>query len=487
MHPPQRCATCSRQQPVNDRGSCRLCWRHAYLTRRPGERIDLAGANRYGQQLFFAGMHSPHNGYRPPARPCPPPVRDSPTRPAGGQLDLFAPDPIIDGARRYGFPDPPSAAFASALDTASCEHAARHGWAASTTRRARIALRVLLGMAGAAHGPLRSTDVLRLVPLKLSAAPVLAILAAADALDDDRPAPIDAWFTRKVSDLPAPMASELRAWFDIMHRGSTSPPRCRPRADVTIHTRLGWALPTLHAWAQAGHLSLREITRDDVIQALPAAGSPRATLGKALRSIFATLKARRIIFTNPTAGLDVGSFTRRIPLPTADVTLLAALNSADPTQSALAALTAYHGLRQTELRALRLTDIRDGRLYLPDRELLLAEPVKTRIACYLTYRNDRWPQTINPHLFIHVLSGVHTREVSSAWISDRLGVSARAIRQDRILDEAIATGGDSRRICDLFGVTIATATHYTSTINHPGLTDNTEPPPPASSRTQGPR
>jgi hypothetical protein len=56
-----------------------------------------------------------------------------------------------------------------------------------------------------------------------------------------------------------------------------------------------------------------------------------------------------------------------------------------------------------------------------------------------------------------------------ALVNDRLGMSARAVRQDRIVDEAIAAGGDLRRICDLFGVTIATAQHYTSVLSHPGL------------------
>jgi hypothetical protein len=44
-----------------------------------------------------------------------------------------------------------------------------------------------------------------------------------------------------------------------------------------------------------------------------------------------------------------------------------------------------------------------------------------------------------------------------------------AVREDRIVDEALATGGDLRRICDLFGVTIATAEHYTTVLGHPGL------------------
>ena len=35
-----------------------------------------------------------------------------------------------------------------------------------------------------------------------------------------------------------------------------------------------------------------------------------------------------------------------------------------------------------------------------------------------------------------------------------LGMSAQAIRADRIVDETYATPGDLRRICDFFGVTM---------------------------------
>ena len=41
-----------------------------------------------------------------------------------------------------------------------------------------------------------------------------------------------------------------------------------------------------------------------------------------------------------------------------------------------------------------------------------------------------------------------------------LGVSAQAVREDRILDEALATGGDIRRLCDLFGLTVGGAERY---------------------------
>jgi hypothetical protein len=149
-------------------------------------------------------------------------------------------------------------------------------------------------------------------------------------------------------------------------------------------------------WAAAGHQSLREITRDHVIAALPASGTPRAKLGRALQSIFATLRSRKVIFTNPLTRIHIGSFERRIPLPADPGKLAAALNSADPSTAAVAALMIFHGLRPAELRDLQLTGIRDGRCYLADRVVLLAGPVRTRLAAYLDYRYRRWPASINP-------------------------------------------------------------------------------------------
>jgi hypothetical protein len=42
-----------------------------------------------------------------------------------------------------------------------------------------------------------------------------------------------------------------------------------------------------------------------------------------------------------------------------------------------------------------------------------------------------------------------TESCSRVWIDDILGMSARRLREDRLLDEAKATGRDPRRICDL--------------------------------------
>ena len=88
----------------------------------------------------------------------------------------------------------------------------------------------------------------------------------------------------------------------------------------------------------------------------------------------------------------------------------------------------------------------------------------------------RWPATINPHFLVHTKSALTTEPVRVPWLADKLGTAPQSLRQDRILAEVHA-GADQRRICDLFGVTIATAEHYTATLNHPDLDDFTTTPP----------
>ena len=309
----------------------------------------------------------------------------------------------------------------------------------------------------------------------------MAALDDAGLLVDDRSATLTTWFERQITGLPQPMTAELRTWFEVLHHGSTTPPRSHPRHDATITTRTRWAMPTLRTWAAAGHESLREITREDVLAVLPGEGNPRVTLGYALRSIFATLKKHRVLFINPTARLRIGNFERRIPMPVDLERIRAPFDSADPTTAAIAALVAVHGLRPSEATTLQLTDIRDHRITLPDRTIVLAPATKARLDAYLAYRRQRWPGTINPHYLVHMRSATTTEPVRVPWLTDKLGTSPRALRQDRILAEVHA-GGDPRRICDFFGVTITTAEHYTSTLNHPDLDDFTSEP--TSSRTR---
>lgn len=488
---PAPCISCHRLLVVNEHGCCRLCWRQVKLVqerlrdRRRGP-LDVLGANRHGQQLFLANLSSPKNGFRPrPPRPQPPAVPPA-TRPRRRarrktQLELFTRDPIADAADRYGFPDPPNIALVHRLDDLTRDHATRHGWNPTKTHRIRTAMRVLLAMLATTTGPIAASDVLRLRDVDLPVSPVLTILREAHILHEDRASTIELWFATRITNLPPTMASELQTWFDVLHHGHTTPPRTRPRSPVTIKNRLHWTLPTLTTWAAAGHESLRDISREDILAVLPISGTERAKLGDGLQSIFRTLKAHHVVFHNPMARMSTGNFERRTPLPADPDKLRAALNSDDPAGAALAALAVFHGLRPAELRDLRLTDIRDGHLHLSDRTIPLADLAKDQLRAYLDHRYRHWPNSINPHLFIHYRCAGTLAPVRCQWVNDKLGMSAMAIRQDRIVDEAHATAGDLRRICDFFGVTMATAEHYATTLNHPGITSDT-----VSSRTPDP-
>jgi hypothetical protein len=74
-------------------------------------------------------------------------------------------------------------------------------------------------------------------------------------------------------------------------------------------------MPVLLAWGQ-DHDTLREITRDDIIEALTdprPRGGDNHTRAIALRSLFGYLKSRRRIFANPAAGLPANIGRHRNP------------------------------------------------------------------------------------------------------------------------------------------------------------------------------
>jgi hypothetical protein len=498
------CRSCRQLRALDRTGACRLCWRQVVLARRTLRHhrpLDLEWANRHGQQLFLAHLLATEAQRRHSKPPTPaqqdlraqaelgqrlrrrwlvvapsdyPPAYPVPHR----QLLLFELPPDLTRVERRSFPDPPDPWLAAWLEQLTWDHATRHGWSPGRRKTVRQAIRILLALQPTPGAPIRASDVERMATIELPVRPVLAILKQAGMLEDDRTPAIEGWFDRQVAGLPTPMAEELRVWFQVLLYGSQSPPRTRPRAEVTIRTRLNWALPALRAWTQAGRRSLREISRDDVLAVLPPAGNPRATLGAALRSIFKVLKARKVTFANPTVRIKTGEPASRQPLP-ADLSVLRqGLQSTDPATAALTALLAFHGLRSKQLCELRLTDLRDGRLHLGDRTILLAAPVQQRLAAWLDYRNKRWPNTANPHLFIHYRTATQTRPVGVHWLRLKLGSSVRAIREDRILDEVHASAGDLRRLCDLFGLSVKAAERYAATLNHPGLINLDQPQTP---------
>lgn len=457
------CRSCRWSKPLSTDGFCRLCWRTAAGARPHGIGPSIIDMNRHGQQLFFVGLF--RHKRQPAPRPGLKELRDHHYPVHHQQLTLL--DVPRDLTRLPAQLAPPDPGFALVLEHAVRDHAMVHGWSKTRLNTARQGLQILACAQDTPGGPIRASEVAQLGPA-FNRQPILDVLGAAGLLQDDREPPIMAWFAQKVTGLPEPIADELRVWFDVMLHGSSTAPRSRPRAQSTIKIRVRSALPAVNSWVLEGRQSLRQISRDDIKVVLPPQGSDRALVGVALRSLFRTLKARRLIFANPTTHLRTGRAEARLPLPINEEAMRTALGSEDPARAALAALIGFHALRSQQVRGLLLTDVRDRRIHLPDRTVLLAVHVRQSLAAWLDYRATRWPWTPNPYLFINKQSAVRTTQVSNVWVNTTLGMSAQAIREDRILNEAHVTR-DVRRLCDLFGLSVQGAERYLSTSNHLGL------------------
>lgn len=459
------CRSCNEKRALNHDGFCRLCFRVAVGARPHGTGPSVVEMNQHGQQLFFVGL------FRQKRQPADSPQVTAERLPhqypvAHRQLTMIdVPRDLTKLPAGFELPDP---AFAKFLDEAVRAHGETHGWSKTRFNVTRQGLRLLAYAQATPGAPIKASHVAELDPTTFNRQPILDVLHAAGLLEDDREPAIVTWYARQAAGLPTAIADEVHTWFQVMLRGSTASPRSRPRAHVTIRVRVRSLLPVLRAWAADDRSSLREITRDDINQALPAHGSDRTLICSALKSLFRVLKARRLVFGNPTTHLRTGQPETRTPLPIDDAAMRAALESNNPVREALATLIGYHALRSGQVRNLLLTDVRDGRLYLPSRTILLAHPARRSLATWLDYRNMQWPETINPHLFINIQTAVRTAPVSHVWINSTLGFSAQALREDRILDEAHATK-DIRRLRDLFGLSVKGAERYLDTLDHASL------------------
>ena len=76
-----------------------------------------------------------------------------------------------------------------------------------------------------------------------------------------------------------------------------------------------------------------------------------------------------------------------------------------------------------------------------------------------------------------------TTPVAARYPWHRYDLQPRPLREDRILHEIHATGGDIRRICDLFGLSVNAAMRYTAVLEHPHLAADSD----RGSGTQGKR
>jgi hypothetical protein len=229
-------------------------------------------------------------------------------------------------------------------------------------------------------------------------------------------------------------------------------------------------------WADAGYQSFAQVTRTDVEDALrPLAPGRRHAAELGLRSLFKTLKGRRLIFTNPMRGMKHTPVAGNLPLALDPAVIRDEINHPDPVVALAVALVAFHALTGTQLRDVKLSDIVDGRLTTGDREIPLAAPVRTRLAAWLDHRNRRWPECANPHLLVSRRTAPRLTPVGHSFPWKGITLRPQALREDRILHEIHATGGDIRRICDLFGLSVEGATRYLKTVEHPDLKIAREP------------
>jgi hypothetical protein len=458
---------------VAERGACRLCLDQARLPQEPGRAIDLPAANRFGQQLYLANMRY-HRPRSPRLRPAPRHERRQVTRISWRQERLFDVDPDPDLVKQRSLADSDLADYCHELVR---EHAARHGWSKRQRNDVTRSLRLLTALQDTPGAKINATDVLQLPRYDGNVSSTLDVLAAAGLLIDDRIPAIERYFADKTDGLPAPIRQQLELWLEVMLNGSSTAPRQRSRDPETIRIQILGITPIIHAWAAEGHQSLAEITRQQVRVALPASGTQRHWAELGLRSLFRALKARKLIFADPTRGLPATKPNSTVPLPLDTEAIRRALNSPDPAVALAVALVAFHALTSRQLRELRLTDIADGRLTLDGREIPLAGPVLMRLRAWLDHRARTWPNTINAHLFITRRSAPPTTMVGAQFPWRTTNLTAQALREDRIVQEIHATGGDVRRLCDLFGLSVGGAMRYATALNHPALTTPRAPVP----------
>lgn len=478
------CDFCGRATRIGERRACRLCLEQARMLQEPGRGLDLPGAAKAGHQLFFANM-SFHRSGAPKLsaeQRAPWKLRDKKNLPGGGpatdigmQMTLFDMTPDQKAvAVRARLEDNDLTRYCGAIVR---EHAMRAGWSKRQRNDVTRSLRLLQGLRPSPTAKVRATDVLQLRQYSGNVLSTIDVLAAAGMLIEDRPTQIERYFAAKTSTLPPVMKDQLEIWLQVLVNGAHQAPRQIPRDPKTIRVHILGIEPIIHAWAEAGLQSFAEVTRADITAALEETKARRHIAGNGLKSLFTTLKGRRLIFANPTRGLKASPKGSTIPLALDAAVIREELNSPNPAVALAVSLVAFHALTGKQISELRLTDISDGHLILGDRDIPLAGPVRTRLTAWLDHRNRTWSGTANPHLLVNRRTAPRLLPTSRQFPWSGLALRPRVLREDRILHEIHATGGDIRRICDLFGLSVEGATRYLNTLEHPDLARQDEQVP----------
>jgi hypothetical protein len=131
------------------------------------------------------------------------------------------------------------------------------------------------------------------------------------------------------------------------------------------------------------------------------------------------------------------------------------------------ALTGVHAARSNAICALLLADADpgSGRLLLAGRPRPLDDLTARLLRTWLDTRRARWPRTANPHLLINAQTALGNGPASRTWINSALRghtATIEALRADRQLEEALATGADPLHPAATFGLDPGTAVRYAS-------------------------
>ncbi len=473
-YPRGRCCVCGRSAPVDD-SVCRLCRKQASLVAGPNNKttVDLGVAAWSGHQLFLADLGRSLRTARSPKRARSsehPTLTIAQRRPVRDQLLLV--DPPRD-CRRVSALDPPrDSVFLEVVLRQAAALAELNGWPPRTLQQVRRGLRML----AASHDPgepIKASTVTALSPHGVPGLRVIEILAESGegVLVEDRPDSLTIWIGTQFGCLPTRIRAELQVWINALRHGT---PRRRARHRDTVLARLAGIKPFLIEIADR-YDTLRQVTRDDVLGWLDGR-KHRANEASALRDLFRVLKAERMVFTNPTHRIKIAAPSASTPasLSTDSLRQLGDAADRDPALRVVLGLIGVQALLPNQVRRLRLDqlDIANRRFQLDGVDRTLDTYTVAAIESYLDYRHQRWPHTTNPHLLTTRRTAHEQNPVSEYWLVCRLHglpVTLRQLREDRILDEAHASGGDPLHLAAMFGLTAQPALRYAKTVL-PGLT-----------------
>ncbi|MEV7043698.1 hypothetical protein [Amycolatopsis sp. NPDC051061] len=353
------------------------------------------------------------------------------------------------------------------------ELAEQRGWPSRTLQQVRRGLRMLAGSHDPGE-PIKTSTVTALSPVGVPGLRVLEVLTAidGDVMAEDRPDSLAVWIDEQFHALPPQMRQELDAWITLLRDGT---PRSPARHRSTVSALLAKAHPFLLECANR-YTTLRQVTRDDVVKWLEGR-THQGNDASALRNLFRSLKSQRLVFTNPTSRIRIGAPHQSTPTSLSQDSLSELGDAANHSAQlrVVLALIGVHALQPNQVRRLSLEhlDLPNRWLRTGDVDRAIDPFTASAILDCLAHRHDRWPHTSNPHLLLTRRTAHEQGPVSEYWLAGLfrgLPVTLRQLREDRILEEARATGGDPLHIASMFGLGAQTGLRYASAV-HPGLAD----------------